>query len=462
VRKRARQHHRQPAAGGTPPAGAMVARTEAAPAASTHQVVPIDDHLLDRARTQWQFGDWDSLARLGADELQQHPDRARLALLAAAGHQQRGDMAAARRMSRLALGWGCSRRMVSQVLIAGVHNTLARAAAADQQGERSQRHFEAAIATVSPGSEARLLVRARIGHQLAQMGLAPADGAPGLPSALPSATPGPAPAAATAADAPWTELVALVKKLQADVASVRRNVEATVRAEALNAVKQLEAFGAIAHYLNSGELMPGLHGWPVSPDFALWLIELLERNRYDLVLEFGSGASTLLMRRVLARQGRSVPQWAFEHLPEFHAQTQALLDQAGFGQAVQLRLTPLQPMAQPDGSTQPFYACEAALAEAAVAMQRPGLRVLVLVDGPPSATGVHARYPALPAVLAHFAAAQLDLLLDDYGRADEKAVAQRWLADLQARRRDATLTEMPLEKGACLLRVHGPGPTFAR
>ena len=41
--------------------------------------LPCDENLLERARTQWQFGDWNSFAQLDRDTLQHHPDRAKLA-----------------------------------------------------------------------------------------------------------------------------------------------------------------------------------------------------------------------------------------------------------------------------------------------------------------------------------------------------------------------------------------------
>jgi hypothetical protein len=50
----------------------------------THPPVPIDENLLERARTQWQFGDWPSLAAISRDALQHHPDLPKLALLAVA------------------------------------------------------------------------------------------------------------------------------------------------------------------------------------------------------------------------------------------------------------------------------------------------------------------------------------------------------------------------------------------
>lgn len=47
--------------------------------------VPYDEPLLERARTRWQFGDWNSLGQLDRNTLQHHPNRTKLALLAAAG-----------------------------------------------------------------------------------------------------------------------------------------------------------------------------------------------------------------------------------------------------------------------------------------------------------------------------------------------------------------------------------------
>lgn len=133
--------------------------------------VPYDEALLERARTQWQFGDWPSLAALTRDTLQHHPDRAKLALLAAAGHQQVGDTAAARQFTRLAQDWGCSKKLVAQVLIAGAHNTLARVAAAAGQVPRALKHFQESIATGTPNTDLALATQARVGHQWQKLGL---------------------------------------------------------------------------------------------------------------------------------------------------------------------------------------------------------------------------------------------------------------------------------------------------
>lgn len=139
--------------------------------AAEHHLLPYDENLLERARTQWHFGDWESLAKLDRDSLQHHPDRAKLALLVAAGHIQQGDTQAARQLTRLAHDWGCSKKLISQILIAGVHNSLGRAAAVSGQQPRALKHFESAIAIGAPGSEVRLITQARTGEQLAQLNL---------------------------------------------------------------------------------------------------------------------------------------------------------------------------------------------------------------------------------------------------------------------------------------------------
>ena len=134
-------------------------------------VFPYDENLLERSRTQWQFGDWESLSKLERDTLQHHPDRAKLALMAAAGHLQQGSRETARQFTRLAQEWGCSKKLISQILISGVHNSLGRAAAVSGQTQRALQHFQWSIKAGAAHSEVRLLAQARVNHQLSQLGL---------------------------------------------------------------------------------------------------------------------------------------------------------------------------------------------------------------------------------------------------------------------------------------------------
>lgn len=434
-------------------------------------VVPYDENLLERSRTQWQFGDWDSLAEIPRDTLQHHPDRAKLALLVAAGHVQQGKNQQARQFARLAQDWGCSKKLISQILISGVYNSLGRAAAVTGHKTRSLHHFGAALAIGDPGSDQRLLAQARLNEQHKQLGLeansvnakvvvddtrAIAQIAISLPSR------GVEELGQTLKEQK-EDLDKQLKKQTNDLISVRKFLDSSLKKEVANATKQIEAAMGLQSYFATGEL-PNInterHNWPISPDFSLYLVELLELNDYDLIIEFGSGISTVIVAKTLAkmaarRVGKPAVGFAsFDHLEQYYQQTCGLLRQAGLTHAVQLCLAQLQDWQAPDGNSQPYYACEPTLA--ALARAHPptaALRLLVIVDGPPGATSRHARYPAGPLVLDHFAGAQIDLLLDDYLRDDEKEIAKRWQADIAKAQLSQTTTERKLEKDACLIAI---------
>ena len=131
----------------------------------TETIAPYDENLLERAKTQWQFGDWQSLAAIDHNSLEHHPERAKLALLAAAGHAQLGNTATARQFIGLAEDWGCNKRLIAQILIAGVHNSLGRAAVINGQNEKAVEHFKKSIVIGAPGRDSSLLSKARLIHQ---------------------------------------------------------------------------------------------------------------------------------------------------------------------------------------------------------------------------------------------------------------------------------------------------------
>jgi hypothetical protein len=432
--------------------------------AASH-LVPYDENLLERARTQWQFGDWQSLANLDRDTLQHHPDRAKLVLLAAAGRMQIGQDSEARQYIRLAQDWGCSKKHISQVLISGVHNSIGMAAAMGAHQQRAALHFEKAISIGSPSSDIKLLTQARTAHQVGQL----------VQNGLPMQTPFGNLVTSSSitkseisqisdsfeslADSilqQKSELQSQLKKQSQAMDKVRDTLTKSIKTEVTNATKQLEAFFGIKSYFETGEVIGELHGWPVSPDLGLYLIQQLEATPYDLVIEFGSGTSTQLMAKTLAviaqrQPSRSKPvQVAFEHLSNYHEKTLSVLQQSGLADSVYLHHTPLVPYQAPDGSAYAYYECEAYLKVLSQEIgNKTDLRIFVLVDGPPESTGLHARYPALPILLKHFKHALIDLVLDDYNRTGEKEVVQKWVEDLHSLQIKHLLREEKLDKGAC-------------
>ncbi len=143
------------------------------PAIGMNTVVEHEGTKINQVGEQWKFGDWDSLVNIDEDFLENHPDRARLALLVAASYQQNGDLSATMRWIRLAQVWGCSKKWLSQILISGIHNTLGRAALINGQRPRAVEHFEDAIRTVTPYSDVKLWGHARSVKELTVLGLLP-------------------------------------------------------------------------------------------------------------------------------------------------------------------------------------------------------------------------------------------------------------------------------------------------
>ena len=120
-----------------------------------------DGRLMGRARSYWQFGEWAKLAAMDCDDLAPHPERAKLALLVAAGHQQLAKLDEARQWVWQARQWGCGERLVAQVLIAGAYHVVGRAALLAGDQSRAARLLEATVRTAMPTAEASLWLAPR-------------------------------------------------------------------------------------------------------------------------------------------------------------------------------------------------------------------------------------------------------------------------------------------------------------
>jgi len=253
------------------------------------------------------------------------------------------------------------------------------------------------------------------------------------------------------------------RKQADELIRLRKYLDGAFRNEIANSSKQTQALIGLQSYYATGEL-PTVnserHSWPVSPDFGLYLVELVALNDYDLIIEFGSGISTVIVAKALAtmaarEDGRAPTHFiSFEHLEPYYRQTRAHLQQAGLVENVQLVLAPLQDWQAPNGNTYAFYDCQAVLVNLAQRYAGTVRRVLAIIDGPPAATGKHARYPAGPLLVQHCVGARIDLVLDDYIREDEKEIAQLWQGELQAAGIAHRMSERKLEKDACLISVY--------
>ena len=253
---------------------------------------------------------------------------------------------------------------------------------------------------------------------------------------------------------PATALQAFEERLLARFGKIERRIDQL----SLNVIRQLEAFIQLHSCL--GPILAPLHGWAISADLALLLVRLIQAEPPDLVVEFGSGVSTSVLLAALglafgegAGSEPATRLIAFEHLPHCHAATEELIRVSPNRHWAQVRLAPFEPWSDPSGEYS-FYGGLEAIRACLAPLRRlkRSLRLLVFVDGPPGTTNARARYPALPALLEQLDLGsgegpnlEVNLILDDFERREEREVASAWGDLLQARgiryRRSELITE---------------------
>lgn len=255
------------------------------------------------------------------------------------------------------------------------------------------------------------------------------------------------------------------EKHNADLKHVHNSIKKYFNSEIDNSLRQLASYSGLNAYFESGKLPEVTlwkRGWPASPDFILWLVELIDRNDYDLILEFGSGITTLYTAKALAAREKKdgtekkASAVTFEHLEQFFLQTRGILSHAGVDGYVNLIHAPLQEYVAPDGAVYQYYSCQESLSLLSQHYKTANSRILVIVDGPPGVTCKNARYPAFPLVMKYFASAHIDFLLDDYIRDDEKEIATMWQNACATAGIEHAIVEKQLEKEALLLRIAPP------
>jgi predicted O-methyltransferase YrrM len=222
------------------------------------------------------------------------------------------------------------------------------------------------------------------------------------------------------------------------VQRIGTRVEKEVKREIRQTFRQLEALQNLSAVLPANDVLPATRGWAASPDLLAVLVDLVITERPSLIVECGSGASTLWLALVMRRfkiDGRII---ALDHDPVFGGKTRDLLDRHDVGDFAEVRDAPLEDFGL-DGETYSWYARQAW--EALTGID------LLFVDGPPATTGHRARYPALP-LLSRALSSVATIVLDDLVVPDMQKVLRLWLDAFP----DFSSELLPLEKQAAVLR----------
>jgi predicted O-methyltransferase YrrM len=214
-------------------------------------------------------------------------------------------------------------------------------------------------------------------------------------------------------------------------------IERELKKEVRQTFRQLEALQNLNAVLPASDVLPATRGWAASPDLLVVLVDLVITERPSLVVECGSGASTLWLALAIRRfeiDGRII---ALDHDPVFGGKTRDLLARHGVGDLADVRDAPLESFSL-DGETYSWYARQAW-------ENLTGIDLL-FVDGPPATTGHQARYPALPLLMGSLSPVAT-VIADDLVVPDMRKALRLWLDAYP----EFSSEILPLEKQAAVL-----------
>lgn len=199
-------------------------------------------------------------------------------------------------------------------------------------------------------------------------------------------------------------LRSLHTKVSKSSAALTRDI-VDVKKNSMIVYRQTEAFIQLFHLLDFTAPIPATRSWAASPDLLLTIAETIKKYRPGLVVELGSGVSTLVTAKSGARKIISI-----DNSEEFGGKTAALIKDHKV-RGVEVRIAPLQPYA--NGST--WYDT--------TKIKDLKKIDLLIIDGPPGSKNPDARYPAL-AEFKDKLSAKAVIIIDDVKREGERKLAE--------------------------------------
>ncbi len=216
-----------------------------------------------------------------------------------------------------------------------------------------------------------------------------------------------------------------IVSIEKDVRHNTKEIEKSIR----QSYRQGEAFTQLISLLKFEAPLPPTRNWAASPDLLLTLHHHAQRTSPRVILDLGSGLSTL----VLAKSAPAAQVISIDNSPEFAAKTaQVLLDHKISN--VDLRVAPLVPHSSGVDWYQPS------------ALSGITEINLLFIDGPPGSKNPAARHPAFDECLRLLAPDAI-VIIDDVGRDGEREMAEKFAASLPHH----TLEYLSHEKGTAVI-----------
>jgi len=236
---------------------------------------------------------------------------------------------------------------------------------------------------------------------------------------------------------------------------VQSNIKEHINRTSKNIIKQTEAYIALKYYLDKPL---NYHNWPISPDIALFMAQKIEQENYDLILEFGSGTSTVLFANISKQKKhadtKDVKIISLEHSEEYWNKTKKLLRAYKLEKFAKVKYCPLEEYTYLDQLFQ-YYDCQNIFKK----LQKKNRyeKLLVLVDGPPASIGELSRFPAILYLLEFFPNKEIHIVLDDFSRKDEQDTLEKWEKIFDSKMIKYSKEIVNTEKGLCYLKINEKG-----
>lgn len=204
-------------------------------------------------------------------------------------------------------------------------------------------------------------------------------------------------------------------------------------------VALLEAFVQLQRLVPVPLPMPRPGTWAASEDLLLWLAGYVLERRPSLVVDLGSGQSSVWMAAAMRTAGYTGRVVGVDHDAEYAEATRALGRRQGLSDWLTVVHAPLIEQ-DIDGRRVTWYDRDALT----------DLRDIDLlsIDGPPGQGNAQARWPALP-VFRDRLSTGASVILDDMIRIDEQVISDEWML----RYPELVPTRLDYEKGALVLSV---------
>lgn len=207
-----------------------------------------------------------------------------------------------------------------------------------------------------------------------------------------------------------------------------------------NDYQQLEALFSIFALLKLNHPLPSMRGWAISPDFAKQLLALIYEYQPKVVVELGSGVSTLVMGYCL-QASKSSRVISLDHEEAYAKASINQVMHHQLAEVAKIIYAPLQKTLVNDQSWQ-WYGIDGLRSEL------PGKIDLLVIDGPPGHLQPLSRYPALP-VLYELLSDRAIIVMDDANREDEQKIIEQWKQEF-----NFSVVSMPgNEKGTVILQI---------